>query len=108
MRINGPALTAIRERSAVSRQWLADAVGIDLSMVSLIERGQRNASPEVTMRIACALKVELPAILTDPNEFSASGASPPAPDADQSSMAGVGPVRPHPAPAVGAAKAGAS
>jgi len=47
---------------------LAAAAGIDRSTLSNIEAGRRNPTPEVALAIARALKVELPAILADPNE----------------------------------------
>lgn len=84
----------------MSRPRLAEVAGIDRSMVTLIEAGDRNASEQVTLRIASALRVELPAILVDPNEITDPTAA--AVDVRQSSTAEVGPVRPHPASVVGA------
>lgn len=47
---------------------LAEIAGIDRTTLAHIETGRRNASPEVALAIARALKVELPAILSDPND----------------------------------------
>lgn len=71
MQINPAALRAIRERSGMSVTRLAEAAGVDRSHLSLIEAGRRKASEETTVALARALKVELPAILTDPAEVPA-------------------------------------
>jgi transcriptional regulator with XRE-family HTH domain len=68
MVINGPALRAIRERSLMTQESLAKAAGMDRAALSNIENGKRNASPELAVALAKALKVELPAILADPAE----------------------------------------
>lgn len=72
MQINPAALRAIRERSGVSVTSLATSVGIKQSHLSNIEAGRRNASDEVITKMATALKVELPAIITTPFEAVAS------------------------------------
>lgn len=58
----------IRERSGLSPRALAEAAGIDRTTLVNIEASRRNPSPEVATAIAKALKVELVAILADPNE----------------------------------------
>lgn len=68
MRINGPALRVIRERSGMTITRLAEATGIDRSHLSHIEAGRVQASPENVLTIARALKVELPAILAEAAE----------------------------------------
>lgn len=45
---------------------LAEAAGVKQSHLSNIEAGRRNASPDVVVALAAALKVDLPAILADP------------------------------------------
>lgn len=70
MRINGAALTAIRERSGMKIARLSEASGVDRTTISNIEAGRRNASPEVAVALASALKVELPALLADPAEVT--------------------------------------
>lgn len=66
MRINPSALRAIRERSGMSVSSLAHAAGIKQPHLSNIECGKRQASAELVVALAKALKVELPAILADP------------------------------------------
>ena len=68
MLINGPALRTIRERSGVTQTALAAAAGTDRSHLSNIEAGRRNCSDELCLALAKALKVDLPAILSDPTE----------------------------------------
>ena len=66
MKVNGAALRAIRQRSGVTVTSLAESVGIKQSHLSNIEAGRRNASEDVIVSLAQSLKVELPAILCDP------------------------------------------
>lgn len=67
MRINPAALRAIRQRSGMSVTALAEAAGIKQPHLTNIEAGRRNASPDVVVALASALKVDLPAILADPD-----------------------------------------
>jgi transcriptional regulator with XRE-family HTH domain len=66
MRLNPAALKVIRERSGFTVTGLAEAAGAKQSHLSNIEAGRRNASPELIVALAGALKVDLPAILCDP------------------------------------------
>lgn len=68
MRLNPTALRALRERSGMSVTALAGAAGINPSHLTNIEAGRRNASNEVGVALAQALKVDLLAILADPAE----------------------------------------
>ena len=68
MQLNGHALRVIRERSGLSVSALASEVGISQPHLSNIERGRRRASPEVSRRLAAALRVPLLALLADPDE----------------------------------------
>ena len=68
MQLNGHALRVIRERSGLSVSALASEVGISQPHLSNIERGRRRASPEVSRRLAVALRVPLLALLADPDE----------------------------------------
>lgn len=52
----------------MSQSALAKAAGIKQPHLSLIETGQRQADDAVIVALARALKVEIPAILSDPNE----------------------------------------
>jgi transcriptional regulator with XRE-family HTH domain len=47
---------------------LAKAAGIGRTTLANIEAGRRAASPATIIALAKALKVELPAILSDPND----------------------------------------
>lgn len=85
---------------------LAEAAAVDRAHLLNIEAGRRNAGPDVVMRLASALKVAQPAILSDPNQSPDQTAA--AVDVRQSSTAEAGPVRPHPASVVGAAQGGAA
>lgn len=67
MQLNRAALRAIRERSGMTIASLARAVGISPDHLSNIEAGRRNPSPDIGVALAKALKVELPAILADPD-----------------------------------------
>lgn len=66
MQIHPAALRAIRERSGMTVTSLAEQSGIRQAHLSNIEAGRRSASPDVIVALAHALKVELPAILKDP------------------------------------------
>lgn len=68
MRVNGKALRAIRERSGMTIKALADAVGMDANHLSNVEALRRQTNDETILALAKTLKVELPAILLDPNE----------------------------------------
>lgn len=76
MRIHGSALRAIRERSGVSVTTLAERAGTKQSHLSNIEAGRRQASDELIVALARALKLDdLTAILADPPETPAAVAS---------------------------------
>ncbi len=75
MQLNRHALRIIRERSGLSVSALAAEVGISQPHLSNIERGRRQASPEVSRRLAQALRVPLLALLADPDP---PGCDPPA------------------------------
>ena len=66
MEINPAALRTIRERSGMTVTALAESAGVRQAHLSNIEAGRRKASPELVVALAQALKVELPAILKDP------------------------------------------
>lgn len=72
MQLHPQALRAIRERSGLTITALAVQAGIGQAHLSNLEAGRRQASPEVIKALASALKVELPAILSDPNDRSAA------------------------------------
>jgi transcriptional regulator with XRE-family HTH domain len=63
MNLNRDALIALRERSGMNKQQLADAAGVDRTLVTRIEKGERNATPSVITKFAHALKVPVTALL---------------------------------------------
>lgn len=63
MQANGAAITAIRERSGVSKTDLAREAGIDRTQLHRIETGERNGTDKQITAIAIALKVPTIAII---------------------------------------------
>jgi transcriptional regulator with XRE-family HTH domain len=60
--------TAVRDRRmavGMSQEKLAERAGLHPTYVSMIERGVRNATLDVSARIAKALKVELPKLIEE-------------------------------------------
>lgn len=59
--ISGPDLRRLRRRTGHTQRWVADAVGIPVTVVSAYERGRRQPSAEVASRIVAALghRIEL-------------------------------------------------
>lgn len=49
------AVTYAREKAGLTRAALADAVGVSAGLISEIERGTRNATPEMLIKLATAL-----------------------------------------------------
>lgn len=69
-RYNGYAIKALRQKSRLNVSALATAVGIRQPHMSLIEKGSRQPSDEVAMRLAAALGLDdLRAILVMPPAF---------------------------------------
>lgn len=63
MKLNRDALIAIRERSGMNKSQLADAAGVDRTLVHRIENGERNCTPAVIRKLASGLKVPVTALL---------------------------------------------
>lgn len=63
MRINGPALTAIRERSGLSQLALAKKAGITQGRISELESDSPNVRPATVTKLADALAVPSVALL---------------------------------------------
>ncbi|WIA97653.1 helix-turn-helix domain-containing protein [Curtobacterium sp. MCBA15_004] len=61
-RTNGPAVRVIRELMGIRHGQFARRVEIDPGYLTKIEAGNRQPSPEVTVRIANALGVSLEVI----------------------------------------------
>ncbi|MFC4223808.1 helix-turn-helix domain-containing protein [Lysinibacter cavernae] len=62
LKINGPTVRVIRERTGMSLTDLAARTGADKGTISRIETGQRRSSIMMLRRIAYALSVPLEAI----------------------------------------------
>jgi transcriptional regulator with XRE-family HTH domain len=62
MQINGEALREIRTRTGLSVTQLADASGVDRTVISRIESGQRKGTAAQHKALADALSVSLVAI----------------------------------------------
>lgn len=78
VRINGPALRAIRERSGMSCSALARAVGADVSFLARVERGEKRGVGRSTYEgIVEVLAIDGRAILLDPFAQDATHAIPP-------------------------------
>ena len=71
MKLNRDALIALRERSGLNKAQLADAAGVDRTLVHRIENGERNCTPDVMRKLAAGLKVPITALL-GPTEDSAA------------------------------------
>ncbi len=56
MKLNPEALRVIRERSGMSKSELATAAGIDRTLVTRLESGERPGTPNVIRRLADALQ----------------------------------------------------
>jgi transcriptional regulator with XRE-family HTH domain len=63
MQINRAALTALRERSGMSKSELAERAGVDRTLVTRIESGDRRATPAVMKKFADALQVSVVALM---------------------------------------------
>ena len=69
--------TAVRNRriaSGVSQEKLAERAGIHPTYMSMIERGIRNPTLDVSARIATALKVGLPRLIEEAQHQRANSA----------------------------------
>lgn len=80
---NGPAIRALRQRSGLNVSALAAAAGIRQPHMSLIEKGDRQPSDDVLLRIAQALQLDdLRAIIAIPG-----GAPMPVPQREREQVA---------------------
>jgi transcriptional regulator with XRE-family HTH domain len=64
MRLNPDALRVIRERTGLSKAQLAELAGVDRTLVTRLENGERTATPAVTVKLAAALQCPQTAICT--------------------------------------------
>jgi XRE family transcriptional regulator, regulator of sulfur utilization len=56
MKLNPAALRVIRERTGLSKAELADRAGIDRTLVTRLENGERTGTPAVIVKLAGALQ----------------------------------------------------
>ena len=68
MHLNRYALRTIRQRSGLTVSGLARRAAISQPHLSNVERGRRQASPELIVRLAAALRVPLVALLAHVDE----------------------------------------
>lgn len=68
MNLNRHTLTVVRKLNGLSKAQLAERAGIDASLVTRIENGQRTASPAVILKLADALRVPPISLADDPDE----------------------------------------
>jgi len=61
----GQRVRELRERQKISQQQLAERADLDTTYVSGIERGRRNPGLNTLARLAKALRVSLPVLVTD-------------------------------------------
>jgi DNA-binding XRE family transcriptional regulator len=54
-----------RERRSLSKYVISQRSGVSESMLSLVERGLRNPTMELTLRIADGIGADLPAIIQE-------------------------------------------
>lgn len=64
MKLNPEALRVIRERTGLTKQELADRAGVDRTLVTRLENGERTGTPSVIVKLARALDVSQLAIST--------------------------------------------
>lgn len=56
MRLNPTALQVIRERTGLSKAELADRAGVDRTLITRLENGERTGTPAVIVKLAAALQ----------------------------------------------------
>ena len=69
--LNRDALVALRERTGLSKQEMADRAGVDRTLITRLENGERRATPAVMKKLALALDVSLLAICGPSEEDAA-------------------------------------
>ena len=65
MRINGPTLTVIRERSGLTQSDLARMTGVSQGRISELESGELNVRPATALALSKALAVPVVTIIKD-------------------------------------------
>lgn len=72
MRLNPEALRVIRERSGMSKAELAERAGVDRTLITRLENGERPGTPRVIRALAEALGCSQLAICSITSEAVAS------------------------------------
>lgn len=75
MRINRTALTEWRENRGLSKSALAREAEVSLPYLCDLESGHRPGSPPVIKRLADTLKVNIRALIENPNDECNGGAA---------------------------------
>jgi transcriptional regulator with XRE-family HTH domain len=68
VRLNRHALSAIRQRSGLTKSEFARALEVSPPHVTDLEAGRRQPSPALLLRMAGVLKVPVTALLADPEQ----------------------------------------
>lgn len=66
VRLNPETLKLVRERTGLSKAELATLAGIDRTLITRIESGERTATPNVIVRLAAALQCSQIALCSVP------------------------------------------
>lgn len=56
VKLNPATLALVRERSGMSKSELADRAGIDRTLITRLENGERTGTPNVIAKLAVALQ----------------------------------------------------
>jgi transcriptional regulator with XRE-family HTH domain len=65
VKLNPHALRVIRERTGLSKAQLAELAGVDRTLVTRLENGERSATPAVIVKLAAALQCPQTALCTE-------------------------------------------
>lgn len=68
----GSAVRARRTAAGISQEKLAERSGLHPTYISMVERGVRNPTLDAANRIAKALKVSLPLLITEAQKSARS------------------------------------
>lgn len=68
MNLNRHTLELVRRRTGLSKAELADRAGVDRTLITRLENGQRIATPAVLVKLAAALDCSQLALCDAPDE----------------------------------------
>jgi len=72
MRINGEALRVLRERTGLSITMLSKASGVDRTVITRLENGERRGTPAQAKALALALVAPVTMLIEHPTSESAA------------------------------------